>query len=447
MIRRTSMSALVSLALLQACASMPDQTGFNDIRSDIETRIGEDIIWDRNDPSVQAAISAMETEPLTEDNAVRLALLKSPALQVEYQRLRISYANVIQAGLLTNPQLDVTSGFGLEGGATRVGAGLAYNFLELFTRRSNVEAASYAFETTKAEISGAVTAHTIAVRRAYADYSAVRDRLALAEERAELADMRRLTARKLYAADEVDVSRVSLEEQAYLNASVNVEMLKAELVSAREALGASIGFDTLDRFQIPEAAAVPDVTLPTLDAARALALEWRPDLIAARADIARLQTLARQQRRGPIVKSAAAGVELEREDGENFVGPSVSLQLPVFDQGQAQIERADGFLQQADYRLEQMESQAIADLRTALANVEAAKSVYALQSDRQMPAARANLRLSEQLFAAGEVDVFDVFDARANLLNARLDLINSGRMLRQASFALSEAIGGVTPPN
>ena len=446
MIRRSSITLLVSLAILQACTSVPNRPGFDDIRSDIEARIGEEIIWDRNNPSVQAAISAMKAEPLTEDNAVRLALLQSPALQAEYKRLRISYADVVQAGLLTNPQLDVTSGFGLDGGATRVGAGLVYNFLEFLTRRGNVEAASYGFEKTKAEIVGAVTKHTIAVRRTYSDYITTRDQLALAEDRAELANTRRLTARRLYAADEVDVSRVSLEEQAYLNVNSTIEMMKAELISARETLRVTIGLKSLDSIQMPQTMTLRDVPFPTFDVARMLALDWRHDLIAARADMRRLQALVRQQRRGPIVNSAAAGVELEREDGENFIGPSVSLQLPVFDQGQAQIARTAAAQEQADYRLEQLELQVLADLRTAIANADAANTVFALQEGQKIPSACTNLQLSEQLFAAGEVDIFDVFDARENLLDARLNLINAGRAFRQATYALNEAIGGEAPP-
>lgn len=442
MIRRSSILIFASLVFLQACASVPDQPGFTDVQSDIEERIGEDIVWERSDSSAQEAIAALATEPLTEDNAVRLALLQSPALQAEYQRLAISNADVVQAGLLTNPQFDVTSGFGPDGGATRVGAGLVYNFLELLTRRARIDAASYGFETTKAKIVSAVIAHATDVRRAHTDYVAARERFGLAKAREELAETRRQTARNLYAADEVDVSRVSLEERMYLNARADIETAKAQVVSAREALRLRIGVQSLNGLEIPDMAAAPDFDVPTLEVLSALALEWRPDLIAARTDINRLQALARQQRRGRFTSSAAAGVELEREDGENFVGPSVSLQLPVFDQGQAQIARTDALLARENYRLEQLELQVFADLRTALANAKATKSVLALQAGRQITAARANLRLSEQLFAAGETDIFEVFDAQSNLLNAKNTSLNARLALKNAGYAITTVIGG-----
>ena len=414
----------------------------NEIQVDIETRTGAAIARDQTDPSVERALATLRAEPLTEDNAVRLALLQSPALKAEYQRLSVSYADVVQAGRLSNPQFDITPGFSLDGGATRIAAGLVFNFLELLTRRTTIEAASFEFETTKAQIIGAVVSHANAVRRAHADYIAARERVALAEAKQALANTRREVARQLYTADEVDLQRVSLEEQAYLNARADVETTKADLVSTGETLRLRVGLQNLDRMNIPQTA-IQDLYLPNFDAASMVTLEWRPDLIAARANIGHLEALKRQQKRGSVIGSAEAGVELEREDGENFVGPSVSLQLPVFDQGQAQIARADALLKQANHNLEQSKLQALTELKTAFANVEAARSVTSLQEGQQMSAANANLQLTEQLFDIGETDIFAVFDARTNLLDSKSSVIDARLALRHARYAVNDAMGGI----
>ena len=441
---RFSPLLLASLALLQACTTAPNQSlDLNEIQADIETRTGAAIARDQKDPSAQRALATLRAEPLTEDNAVRLALLQSPALQAEYQRLAVSYADVVQAGRLSNPQLHVTPGFSLDGGATRIAAGLAFNFLELLTRRTTIEAASFEFETTKAQIVGTVVAHASAVRRAHADYIAARERVALAETKQALAKTRREVAWQLYTADEVDLQRVSLEEQAYLNTRADVETTKADLISTGETLRLRVGLQNLDRMNIPQADAVQDLYLPNFDAASMVTLEWRPDLITARANIGHLEALKRQQRRGLVIGSAEAGVELEREDSENFVGPSVSVQLPVFDQGQVQIARADALLKQANYNLEQSELQALTELKTAFGNVEAARSVTSLREGQQMSAANANLRLTEQFFNAGEADIFAVFDARTNLLDLKSSVINARLELRHARYAVNEAMGGI----
>ena len=438
-----SLLLLASLTLVQACTTVPDQSlDLNEIQVDIETRTGAAIARDQTDPSVERALATLRAEPLTEDNAVRLALLQSPELKAEYQRLAVSYADVVQAGRLSNPQLDITPGFSLDGGATRIAAGLVFNFLELLTRRTTIEAASFEFETTKAQIIGAVVSHANAVRRAHADYIAARERVALAEAKQALANTRREVARQLYTADEVDLQRVSLEEQAYLNARADVETTKADLVSTGETLRLRVGLQNLDRMNIPQTA-IQDLYLPNFDAASMVTLEWRPDLIAARANIGHLEALKRQQKRGSVIGSAEAGVELEREDGENFVGPSVSLQLPVFDQGQAQIARADALLKQANHNLEQSKLQALTELKTAFANVEAARSVTSLQEGQQMSAANANLQLTEQLFDIGETDIFAVFDARTNLLNSKSSVIDARLALRHARYAVNDAMGGI----
>ena len=115
----------------------------------------------------------------------------------------------------------------------------------------------------------------------------------------------------------------------------------------------------------------------------------------------------------------------------------------IRDRGQAQIARADALLKQANHNLQQSELQALTELKTAFANVEAARSVTSLQEGQQMSVANANLQLTEQLFDIGETDIFAVFDARTNLLNSKSSVIDARLALRHARYAVNDAMGGI----
>ena len=98
--------AIFLLSFLSGCASVSAKGEFQDVQSVVESRTGLRTHWNQGtseDEWVQETVKAMLNEKLSVDEAVQIALLNNPTLQAEYEELGIAQADLVQAGLLSNP--------------------------------------------------------------------------------------------------------------------------------------------------------------------------------------------------------------------------------------------------------------------------------------------------------------------------------------------------------
>src|SRR5512147_2177719 len=101
--RRWFACALIGVA---GCATIPPDRGYADVREQIRQRgvaLPADAGADRS-----ALIDEILAQPITADAAVRVALVNNPRIQVEFAKLGVTGAEVIQAGRLSNPTLAMT---------------------------------------------------------------------------------------------------------------------------------------------------------------------------------------------------------------------------------------------------------------------------------------------------------------------------------------------------
>src|SRR5687767_10269016 len=104
MIRVTTIF-LGGLALfLAACASVPKDAGTNDVREAITRRGAPAIEWNAQPTTTDHdRVAAMLRDELTADEAVAIATVNSPRLQVTLAELGIARADLIEASTISNP--------------------------------------------------------------------------------------------------------------------------------------------------------------------------------------------------------------------------------------------------------------------------------------------------------------------------------------------------------
>src|SRR3954468_9786883 len=106
------------LCILPSCASMQKERGHDDVARLVQRRSGYQTGWEKGAPEaarVDARVTQLLGAGLTHDRAVAIALLNSPHLQQTYAELDISQADLVDAGLLSNPTLAGSVGFHLGG--------------------------------------------------------------------------------------------------------------------------------------------------------------------------------------------------------------------------------------------------------------------------------------------------------------------------------------------
>ncbi len=355
---KTAVLVITLVAGVMGCASVPAEAGFPDVQALAQERVGVRLHWIRGTPEdaeVDKKVRELLAGPLTVDAAVQVALLNNRGLQATYEELGIAQADLVQAGLLKNPVLGGAIRFPTgSSGTTNFEFDLLGSFLELLFLPARKQVAALGFEEAKLRVTHAVLNLAAETRSAY--FAAIAAR--------QVADMRKLVARsaeasaefakRVHDAGNLSELDVTLERTSYEQARVVWSRAESTAVELRERLTRLMGlWGEGVHWKAPER--LPDVPAEELPLERAegLAISRRLDFRAALREVQGMAAalgLTQQERWFGGDVHLGAGAQRET-NGDWAVGPALSVQIPVFDQGQARIARGEAFLRQQEHRL------------------------------------------------------------------------------------------------
>ena len=157
--------------VIAGCAQVPRKGGFSDVQRMVGDRVDYRVSWNLGlpeDREVQQVVDALLEKELTVDSAVQIALLNNARLQATYEELGVSQAEVVQAGLLKNPNVfgrirfpDVSSA------ANNLEFGIVQNFMDLLILPARKKIAAARFEQTKTMVADEVLSIVSEVEKAY----------------------------------------------------------------------------------------------------------------------------------------------------------------------------------------------------------------------------------------------------------------------------------------
>ena len=160
-------AAWLPVVVLLGCAQVDDAAAdAQSVRDALGARLGANTPL-ANAAGLDAALAGPTREllqaPLTEDAAVRVALLENRDVHAALSRFGIARADLVQAGLLRNPVFDARATFLFDGG-TEVELGLAQPFLDLFWRPRRERIAEHLFDLARATVTHELVHLAFAVR-------------------------------------------------------------------------------------------------------------------------------------------------------------------------------------------------------------------------------------------------------------------------------------------
>lgn len=333
---------LFPLALV-AC-SVPKDAGFPDVRETVVERSGARAVWNQGtsvDRAVVEAMDSMLSRPLTLDSAITIALLNNSHLQAAYEELGVAQADLVKAGMVANPKLGGLIQFPLTGGSANVDAGVGFNFLSLLTRSARVRVAEQRFEATKLEVADVVLRHIAMVKGSFVAVQAAQQLEQIDLALAQAAQGAYDTAKGLHDAGNISDLRLAREQALYEQARMEWLDSQGRVVTTRERLNRLLGlWGENVAWTIEESLRGVPAELVALDQLESRAIAQRLDLAAAKRRTGVVAAALRLSVDWSWLHGLDAGAELAREtDGGLSLGPSVELELPIFDQGQADDAR------------------------------------------------------------------------------------------------------------
>lgn len=416
---------ILTLTSCAGSSAVSQQTIADDLnaRAGATTRLGEGIV--ALPPGVIVADDASEGE------VVALALWNNPEFQASLAELDISRADLFTAQMLANPNLTLLD---------PVGPGLLEGMvaipINLLRRPQRVAAAKRRLEQSGQLIvqTGLTLARDVRLQVAALEQAKARAAL-LAEDEQAAAQLATLAAR-----NEAAGRGTGLESATAAAAAADIA---AALIQARnDAQTAQLSLNALAGTPLEDVTPSPirlgDIPAP--DVLAAAAAQTRPDLRAAELEIEaaeRDMSLA-----GIDVLQPSVLVDLGKDPGQS-VGVTVggSVNLPIFNQGQDVRLRAKAAYARALANRDQVALLIEQQVRTAQADLAAARHLLTVIEADLLPAASRRLSAAQSRFEYGRVPIVEVVLARRDLIAARLQRVDGEATWRRARADLRFALG------
>lgn len=449
-IRKSPLGLMFVLLFLPACATVDPSEDFSRTRRLIMDSTGAAEVYDPDRPPLSSKqIDEILIDGLSLDEALGLALVNNRRLQAQFMRIGVARADWVQAGLLSNPSLEAAVMLPIDGGRSNIQASLGQNLVRLFRIPVNKRIAQQEIEQAVLTIARRAGELATEVRAAYFDAVAARGNLRVSRENLHIVDQSFHAIQRQQQAGIAGTLEENLGRGQVLNAELAVRNARLQASNALRKLAALLCLEQeISEITLTDGLDWASKTPPDAEELIRIAREHRLDLLAAKAEVdAGLAALSLERSKAfPDVSVGGSMERLERRGGEGDgidlkAGPAFSLEIPLFDQNQAQVARAQFLHDQAVKQYEQLNLAIAQDLRMAADRSNTAQDNFVFYRDRLLPQAEQGFRLAADSFDAGRTSLLNLLESQRSLLEARRGLIEMQHQRVKAMIELELAAG------
>jgi outer membrane protein TolC len=450
---RPRATALLGAALLLGgCAAVSPDGLRGDLDALAGPRVGIDAPLPRPGEDTDAAVAALLREPLTQDAAVRIALLQGPALQASLAALGIAEADRVQASRLPNPVFSLARL--AEGDAREIERTLSISLLGVLTLPWRAELAGRQLDAAQLLAAQEAVRLAAEARRAWVRAVAAAQSAAAAERLQEASAAGAELARRMARVGHWSTLQQSREQLVLADSAAQLARARQAAVREREALTRLLGlWGERAAYRLPDRlpGLPPPEALTDGATVESAALRERLDVRAALVRNRQFAASLGYVRATGYLEGLDIGyrrdVATDRAEGGRSVqeGWRLAVPVPVFDWGGARRARARALYLQGAAQVGEAAVRARSEARTAWHAWRTAYDIARHQRDEVVPlrshiADETLLRYNGMLASVWEV----LAEARASL--AAVDAATAAeRDFWLADTDLRQALTGGSP--
>ncbi len=438
------------MLLLVGCASVKTGQEWVKLQDIAKERTDQELLWEQTEEEQRAILKEVEAllaDGLSRQEAVRIALLNNRLLQSAFEELGISKSDLVQAGLFSNPSLGAVFRFLISSGSgTNVDADLFFPISDIWQIPFRKKAATAQMDATILRV-GQTVLDTVA--EAKRTYDAVRYLLEAKRETQEI--LKRFKDLR----DQVVIRRdfgymsdldVYLAQTMVAEAEMELAMVESEVALAWSHLNRILGLGPGQiTYEIKRGEVEGPSRLPTVEEGIKYALEHRLDVQMAWYKLS-LAERALKLEKARILKHASFGVSYEREaEGADVLGPGFNIQLPVFDQNQAQIAKAQYRIRQARKNLQALEGQVRDEVTSDLERVHLQQARIQRFREKIIPLREKAIEYAERWVNAMQLNRLYLLEAQKGLLQSRREYLQALMERQKGLVDLELHMGGRVP--
>ena len=442
----TMLLAVIMSVVLLGCATVDPQPQWQKVETIAKERTEGQVLWQRTEAdteTIRNQVNGLLANGLSRQDAVRVALINNKKLQASFEQVGIAQSDLVQAGLLTNPTLDVFLAFPIS--STNTTGGLLGFLSDIWTIPARKKVAAAQAEAAVQQVGVMVIATASEAVTAYDDV--LFRQAALDVERKFLKVQSDTAARMKIRYDhglandfELDLSRIMVFEQ-----KIRTDNAEKELINAKTTLNTTLSLtgdqttyrltDTLDK--------VPENKWNT-DSAVEFALKNRLDLTRERVMVEQAEREVEYERT-QIFSNVGIGPSWEgslTEGSDNSFGPIFNLELPVFDQNQAQIAKAEYRLRRMQKGLAAAEMRARKEVTDTLAEMDFRKKEIEVLREEMENTLKKETEYAEKWGFRMQLNFLNLLAAQEQELIYRRTYNEALRGIRNADVRLHQALWG-----
>ncbi|MDO9265436.1 MAG: TolC family protein [Desulfosalsimonadaceae bacterium] len=355
------------------------------------------------------------------DEAIAICMTNNHALRIAREEINMAEGQLRQAKLLNNPEIELNINSSSASDAVLNIAGSLTQPIPLFwpKRQVAIAVAEASVERAKAEILRFEWELRVGVKRTYLQTLLLQNEKTLFEQSLEISRSLSASTARLKIGGET--SRISelLVQSELIEAKARLIEIESELAKKRSELAIIIGGTTLPlladgTLEFPESLDFDPLKLSRTFAA------GNPEIYLRDAEI-RLMTLEQTAASNAWWPDSKIGVSGEREaGGDRLLGGLFSIELPIFNRNQGEIQSRTAALSKAQIEREQTIFVGQHALDRLIIVLRQTRQLISLYQDQGLSGVEENLKLVQRAIAAGESTPFELIAARRQSIAMKL---------------------------
>lgn len=386
---------------------------------------------------------------LSPDEAAAVAVAINPSLRAERRRAAVASAQLVQAGILPNPQLsasvDPVVGGNTTDTVTGYGVGLSWEVTSLIGRDARIDAAKAGASSVRLDIAWREWQTAQAARLAVFDLIALREQLAEARTVDERLSENRRTVGDAVSRGLKTIVDLGAAETASHDARAIVLTQQRDVAHQSATLNRTLGLAPTEQVSIQNDARLPArLDIPNATTFTDGIEDRRLDLVALRRGYESQESTLRAAVLAQFPKINIGFQPANDTSNVHTAGFGVTVDLPLFDRNQGNIAIETATRQKLYDEYVDRVFTARADVATAVEDIRAINEEIA-EAETAIPSLERLVDAYRQAVDARNADVLSYYAARNDLANKRIELVKLKQLLMQTGIALELASGQFLP--
>lgn len=445
MVIRAFTTSLFAVVLFAGCSTISQEEAFDSLKQNTSKQEGKNLQWIKTPQeaaNIHETVQVLLSQPLTQENALRIMLINNRGLQQTYENIGIAQSELVEAGLMRNPLLGYSIGH--SNGMTKSTLSVEVAFLDLLWIPLRRELGGLALEESILSVGDSVLRSARDTKKSYIDARLAEEKVLLYRSILKSHESTFQLAIRQYTAGNLSKRNMLKIQDSYERARIELIKLERENATAREALNKFLGLYGEQTHYTLSAEPLKQIE-PTISESglEKRAIADRLDMRSAMKSVDFAAKQAGYSENTRFVDDVGLSVESEKATDQSRLNTfGIKIPIPIFDFGQGRVSKSHSLYNQSVHHLYETAVNIRSEVREGYAQL---RYTYDIARSYDEVIVKTNQQILEetQLFYNGMLDgIYELLEDQRRAEEAKMEALDALGTYQKAQADLEYTIGG-----